>query len=75
MKKRTIAVVLSKRFQEENLEISAMPACDMTTVAAKIDLSGFASNLEGKSFTGFKRKLGPFAHLEEMSEGFKPRGL
>ena len=41
----------------------------MMTVALMIDLSGFAGNLEGQSFTGFKRKSGRFVHLEEMSEG------
>ena len=73
MKKRTIAVVLSKRFQEENLEISTRPVCDTTTLAVQIDISRFAGILEGQFLTGFERKSGPFVHLEESSDGFKPR--
>ena len=73
MKERTTAVVLIKPFQEENLEISTRPVCDTTTVAVQIDLSRFAGILGGHFFTGFKRKSGPFVHLEEMSQGFKPR--
>ena len=57
MKKRTIAIVLSKRFQEENLEILTMPVCDMTTVAVQIDLSGCAGNLEGLQVSKGNRVL------------------
>ena len=55
MKKRTIAVVLSKQFQEEKIEKSTKPVCDTTTVAVQIDLSRFVGILEGQFFTGCKK--------------------